>query len=70
MFFYLFFATFIIALPIYFTNEGFILYNSLSLSKKIELDRNSNLTYPNVTVCFAKFFDKQKLKGKDTFKAV
>jgi hypothetical protein len=63
-FFVLFFLTFIIALPVYFTNEGFLLYNSRSLSKSIEWKRDSNLTYPNLTVCFAKFFDKKLLKGK------
>jgi len=49
---------------VYFVNEGFMLYNSLSLSKSIEWKRDSNLTYPNMTVCFAKFFDKQQLEGK------
>ncbi len=49
---------------VYFVNEGFLLYNSLSLSKSIEWKRDSNLTYPNMTVCFAKFFDKQQLEGK------
>jgi hypothetical protein len=62
-FFLLFFLTFVVTLPVYFTNEGFKLYNSPSLSKSIEWKRDSNLTYPNLTVCFAKFFDKKLLEG-------
>jgi hypothetical protein len=64
IFFLIFFFTFIIAIPIYFINEGFLLFNSLSLSKKIEWKKDSDQTYPNLTVCYAKFFDKEKLEGK------
>ena len=64
IFFLIFFFTFIIAIPIYFINEGFLLFNSLSLSKKIEWKKDLDQTYPNLTVCYAKFFDKEKLEGK------
>lgn len=64
LFFVFFFLTFIVALPVYFTNEGFLLYNSRSLSKAVEWKRDSNLTYPNITVCFAKFFDKKRMEGR------
>ena len=63
LFFVVFFLTFIVALPVYFTNEGFLLYNSRSLSKAIEWKRDSNLTYPNITVCFSKFFNKKRMEG-------
>ena len=63
LFFLLFFLTFIIAVPIYFVNEGFLLYRSRSLNKKIEWKREAALTYPNLTVCYPKFFDQDKLKG-------
>jgi hypothetical protein len=35
-----------------------------SLNKAVEWKRDSNLTYPNVTVCFAKFFDKKRMEGE------
>ena len=62
-FFIAFFLTFIIALPAFFINEGFVLYKSKYLSQSIELKKESNLTYPNVTVCYAKFFDKELMLG-------
>jgi len=61
-------ATFIICFltcfQIYFYKELNNIYTSNSFSTSIEWQRDSEMMYPNITVCFAKFFDKSKLKGK------
>jgi hypothetical protein len=43
----------------------FAIYTSTSFSTTIEWKRESEMRYPNLTVCFAKFFDKQRLEGNN-----
>ncbi len=42
----------------------YAIYTSNSFSTSIEWQRESDMKYPNLTVCFAKFFDKKRLQGE------
>ncbi len=58
-----FIIIFLITFPLYFYKEMYAIYNSSSFTTTIEWKRESEMKYPNLTVCFAKFFDKNRLEG-------
>jgi len=58
-----FIIVFVIIFPWYFYQEMYGIFTSNSVSTSIEWQREETIKYPNLTVCFAKFFDKQLLNG-------
>jgi hypothetical protein len=60
----LFIITFMISFPIIFYNALHSAFTSHSVTTTIETQKAVDMKYPNLTVCFAKFFDKQRLDGK------
>ena len=59
-----FIIIFLVCFPVYFYKEMYVIYTSNSFSTSIEGQRDSEMKYPNLTVCYAKFFDKKRLEGK------
>jgi len=48
---------------VFVTLQTISLFNSTAVSTSIEWNKADQLPYPNLTVCFAKFFDNRLLKG-------
>ena len=60
----IFIVTFLISFPIIFYSALHAAFTSNSVTTTIETQKAVDMKYPNLTVCFAKFFDKQRLDGK------
>ncbi len=59
-----FIIAFLVTFPLYFYKEIVAINTGNSFSTSIEWKREDQLRYPNLTVCFAKFFDKKRMKGE------
>ena len=54
----------IFAMPAILINEAINFFTPGSINTAVVLGREVKMKYPNVTVCFAKFFDQHLLEGK------
>ena len=54
---------FVITIPLYFFLNYIEIYNSLSAGASVEWKRDTTMPYPNLTVCFAKYFDARLMEG-------
>ena len=52
-----------ITIPLYFFTSYIDIYYSLSAGASVEWKRDTTMPYPNVTVCFAKYFDSRLMEG-------
>ena len=59
-----FIIIFLVTFTIYFYQEIVAIENSNSCTTTIEWEQETHIKYPNLTVCFAKFFDSRRMKGK------
>ena len=62
---YFFYQAFIITVPLYFFLSYIDIYFSLSAGASVEWKKDTTMAYPNVTVCFPKYFDSRLMEGKD-----
>ena len=51
-------------MPAILINEAVKFFSPVSINTAIVLGREDRMKYPNVTVCFAKFFDQTLLERK------
>ena len=58
-----FILIFIVTFALYFYDEIMAVNKSNSFTTTIEVKHESQMKYPNLTICFAKFFDARRMKG-------
>lgn len=54
----------IVTMPAILINEALKFFSPAAINTAIVLGREDTMKYPNVTVCFAKFFDQTLLESK------
>ena len=59
---FIFFVIF--AMPAILINEALKFFSPAAINTAVELGREDTMKYPNITVCFAKFFDQTLLDRK------
>jgi len=57
-------------MPAILINEALKFFSPTAINTAIVLGREDTMKYPNVTVCFAKFFDQTLLESKSTVRAL
>ena len=58
-----FILIFLVTFALYFYDEIMAVNKSNSFTTTIEVKHESQMKYPNLTICFAKFFDARRMKG-------
>jgi hypothetical protein len=59
-----FIIIFLVTFTLYFYEEIVAINKSNSFTTTIEWKHEIEMQYPNLTVCFAKFFDSRRMRGK------
>ena len=59
---------FLVTFTLYFYEEIEAINKSNSFTTTIEWKQEAQMKYPNLTICFAKFFDTRIMKGRKVFK--